>query len=165
MSRGQLIEVCGVLGIRTDHVAGGKRGSKDKNWLRTDIIERTAGPGLTWKFKNAAEADATCMRLAASYRGGLGPLLRMAQQALRNATTELVELRRLQTLKRRNKAEETRLSKSIPHWLGLCEVAQNLQETEAAMRDAGYDLTAVEADARALAMEQYQRHVARVKRT
>lgn len=158
MSRADLLACARMLHIPVDVRRDGRRVSKQANALRLDIIEATYGAGALWRFKSASEADATMMRIAAACRGELGANLAASQQALRGASTELVELRRLQAMKRRKKDEEARLKRSIAHWLNLCDVAQRLHETEAAMRDAGFDLGPVEADAQALVQEQYRRH-------
>jgi hypothetical protein len=161
MSRAQLLECARRLNIPADVRRDGKRGSKDNNWLRTDIIERTYGPGFEWRFKSAAAADETMQRITAANVGDLGTALKLAQQALRGAMTDMMELRRHQALKRRKWAEEERLTKSIAQWLGMCDAAQRMHEVELDMRNAGYDLAPVEADAKALVHEQYGRYVER----
>jgi cobalamin biosynthesis Mg chelatase CobN len=123
------------------------------------IIEATYGPGFQWRFKSAPEADAAMTRITAANRGELGAGLAESQRALNCAMTEMVELRRLGALKRRKWDEEARLRRSIAQWLRMCDASQRLHETEIAMREAGYDLGPVEADARALVQERYRRHV------
>lgn len=159
MSRRDLLNACQRFGISTDHVARGKRGSKDNNWLRVNIVERCYGPGLAWHWKSAVAADATCVRATACCFGELGIPLEMSQRGLRNAMTEMVELRKLRALTRRKLDVEARLERSIRLWLDLCNAAQKLYEVEANMRDSGYDLGSVELATRAHAQQQYIQYI------
>jgi hypothetical protein len=127
--------------------------------LRTEIIEKTYGPGLAWHFKSASEADRAMQLAAETYQGKLGVPLEIAQRALRSAMTEMVELRRIRGLAKRKKADEARLTRSISQWLDLCDVAQRIHEVEAGMRDAGYDIGPADVESKRVVQEQYQHHV------
>jgi hypothetical protein len=115
---------------------GGKHGSKDNHWLRTDIINRTYGPGMQWNFNSAASADQTCARAVDCYLGVLGYLLSMAQNSLRQGNEELTEYKRLQTLKRRRPDDEARLLRSAGQWFELVRIAQELHKIEAGLKEA-----------------------------
>lgn len=134
MSRRELLNACEKLGIRTDQVARGKRGSKDNNWLRMDIVERCYGPGLSWHWKSAAEADATCARAARVCRGELGYARQISQHCLKSGNDDLAEYKRLCTLKRRRPDEEAKLLRSVRQWFDMTHIAQELYVMEAAMK-------------------------------
>lgn len=135
MSRRDLLTACQRLHIRTDAVAQGKRGSKDNNWLRMDIVERTYGPGLQWKWKSAAEADQACVRAVDCCLGGFGYLLSVAQSCLKHANDELAEYKRLCGLKRRRPEDEARLLRSAGQWYELARIAQELHAVESGLKD------------------------------
>lgn len=130
MSRRDLLEACRRLSIRTDHVAGGKRGSKDNNWLRTDLLNRTYGPGMHWQFYSAADADQTCTRAVECCLGGYGSLLSTAQGCLRSGVEELAEYKRLCGLKKRRPKDEARLLHSSRQWMQLCRIAQEMYKVD-----------------------------------
>ncbi|MFL9976061.1 hypothetical protein [Paraburkholderia graminis] len=134
MSRKDLLAACQRLHIRTDWTAHGKRGSKDNNWLRADIVERTYGHGLQWKWKSAAEADAVCVRAVDCCLGGFGYLLSVAQSCLKHANDELTEYKLLCSLKRRRPDDEAALLRSASHWFRLADIAQRMWEIERACR-------------------------------
>jgi hypothetical protein len=138
MSRKDLLEACRRLGIRTDAVSRGKRGSKDNDWLRTDILNRTYGPGMHWQFRNSTEADRTCVRAVDSYLGVFGYLLSVAQGALRDGNEALVEYKRICGFKRRKPAAEAELLRSARQWFELARITHNLYELERDMVAAGY---------------------------
>jgi hypothetical protein len=106
---------------------------KSNETLRWDITERCYGPGLDWKFKPAAEADAVCARIAAVCRGELGYGLSISQYFLKQGNDELAECRRLGTLKKRRPTDEARLLRSARQWLDMADIAQRLHELEAAV--------------------------------
>jgi hypothetical protein len=135
MSRRDLLNACGKLGIRTDHVANGKRGSKDNNWLRIDIVERCYGPGLQWDWNSAAEADAVCARAAAVCRGELGYGLSISQHLLKCGNDELTEYKRLRTLKRRRRDDEAKLLRSAGQWFEMARIAQQLHTMESTVKE------------------------------
>jgi len=136
MSRRDLLAACQRLHIRTDVVAQGKRGSKDNNWLRMDIVERTYGPGLQWKWKTAAEADAVCVRAVDCCLGGFGYLLSVAQSCLKHANDELTKYKRLRELIRRRPNDEARLLRSAGQWYELARIAQELHAVESGLKEA-----------------------------
>lgn len=134
MSRRDLLSACYRLRIRTDWTAQGKRGSKDNNWLRTDIIDRTYGPGMHWSFTSATQADEICVRAAHCCAGDFGYLLGVVQRCLKNGNDELTEYKRLCALKRRRSAEESALLLSAGRWFELSRIAQELHEIETALQ-------------------------------
>lgn len=133
MSRRDLLTACQRLHIRTDAVSQGKRGSKDNNWLRTDLIERTYGPGLHWKWESAAEADHACVRAVDCYLGGFGYLLSMVQNSLRHGNEELAEYKRLRALKRRRPDDEARLLRSAGQWFEIAGISHDMYDIERAI--------------------------------
>jgi hypothetical protein len=124
MSRRDLLNACGELGIRTDHVANGKRGSKDNNWLRTDLIEATYGPGMNWRFGSAAEADQVCARAVDCRLGRLGHLLGLAQYYIREGNDALVEYKRLCGLTRRRRDDEAEVLRVAREMFGKARTTQ-----------------------------------------
>lgn len=133
MSRRDLLTACERLHIRTDWTAQGKRGSKDNNWLRMDLVERTYGPGLQWKWKTAAEADQVCVRAVECCLGGFGYLLSVAQRCQKHGNDELTEYKRLRSLKRRRPDDEARLLRSVSQWFEIARIAQELYDIERAI--------------------------------
>ncbi|OWJ59143.1 hypothetical protein [Paraburkholderia caledonica] len=136
MSRRDLLTACQRLNIRTDVVAQGKRGSKDNNWLRTDIIARTYGLNVRMKWKTAAEADAMCVRAVDCCLGGFGYLLSVAQSCLKHGNDELAEYKRLRELIRRRPNDEARLLRSAGQWYELARIAQELHAVESGLKEA-----------------------------
>ncbi|MBC8735616.1 hypothetical protein F6X40_01890 [Paraburkholderia sp. UCT31] len=130
MSRRDLLDACQRISIRPDHVTGGKRGSKDNNWLRTELINRTYGPGMQWQFRSAAEADQVCVRAVDCRLGKLGRLLSIAQASMREGNRELVEYKRLCGLTRRRPNDEAELLRSARQWFEISRIAQELCAVE-----------------------------------
>lgn len=133
MSRGQLLEAARSLGIRTDVVARGKRGSKDNNWLRADILERCYGKNLGHiQAKTAAEIDKRVARAAQCATSRLGHLLCVAQGAIRDGRNALIEYSRLCSLQRRRPADEARQLSIAREALRRAQEAQDKWEAHVA---------------------------------
>lgn len=135
MSRRDLLTACQRLNIRTEVVSQGKRGSKDNNWLRTEIMTRTYGLNVKFEWKSAAQADKACVTAVDCYLGALGYLLSMAQNCLKHANDELAEYKRLCGLTHRRPSDEARLLRSAGQWYDLAHVAQELHAVETGIKE------------------------------
>jgi hypothetical protein len=125
MSRRELINAANRIGVRTDAVRGGKRGAKDNQWLRMNLLESTYGAGLAWEFPSAAAADATCVRAVASRMGDLGHPLSVAQACIREGNGALVEYRRLCGLQRRRPRDEANALRVAREMFGKARTTQD----------------------------------------
>ena len=138
MSRAQLITAARAIGVQTEVVQGGKRGAKNSDWLRVDILERCYGPNLGMqKYGSAAQADQAIIRAVDCSTGKLGYLLSVAQHAIRMANTERTEYGRLCGLKRRRPEDESQLLKSARQWLEIGRIAQDLHCVESDLANQG----------------------------
>jgi hypothetical protein len=89
MSRRQLVDAARLLRLPTDARRGGKRGVRDNQWLRSDILTHCYGPGLKCLYQGPEEADSACLNAARANVGELGNALQTAQHAIRHGMTAL----------------------------------------------------------------------------
>lgn len=136
MSRASLVSAAKRVGVSTVIHSRGRSGPKNIEALRIDLINRTYGPGLHFRFPDATAADETIVRAVDTALGGNGYLLSLSQAALRNANEERTEYKRLTGLKRRRPKDEAGLLKSAGQWLHIARIAQGLHEVQSGCGNA-----------------------------
>jgi|UPI000486E3A5 hypothetical protein len=122
MSRSHLLTAAHMLYLPTDEWRDGKRRARVNMRLRSDILTRCYGPGLTCNYTSPADADTACLTAARTATGELGESLRDAQAHLRSAARYLHQLCSRQQLSNRDVAAEEVLIRVIQ-----CEVRQAMK--------------------------------------
>lgn len=134
MTRKQLLEAARSIGVQTEVVERGKRGVKNTDWLRADLLERCYGKNLGMQnYASPTIADEAILRAVDCATGRFGYLLSTAQYAIRMANTERTEYGRLCGLKRRRPDDEAQMLKSARQWLEIATIAQDLHSVESGL--------------------------------
>lgn len=113
MSRSHLLTAAHMLYLPTDEWRDGKRRARANMRLRSDILTRCYGPGLTCNYATPSDADRACLTAARTETGELGESLRNAQEHLRRATKYLHQLRNRQQSAEHDVAAEESLLRMI----------------------------------------------------